>query len=150
MALLHYATTPLLRGQARLCSVRRHFCECYDTSITWVGTSLFSVTALMLVLRHFCFVGKHVSVQCNDTPALCYGTSITWVGMSLFSTVPYLRVPIVLHPSHSLLLVYTDKHLYDKNLNNEQEESIRNQLCSVIYLRVPSTQDLCFELLREI
>ena len=95
-------------------------------------------------------MGKHVSVQCEGTPTLCYGTSITWVGMSLFSIVPYLQVPIVLRPSHSLLLVYTRKHLYDKNLNNEQEESIRNQLCSVIYLRVPSAQDLYFELLREI
>ena len=37
----------------------------------------------------------------------------------LFSTVPYLQVPIVLRPSHSLLLVYIGKHLYDKYLNNE-------------------------------
>ena len=59
-------------------------------------------------------------------------------------------VPIVLCPSHSLLLVYTGKHLYDKNLNNEQEESIRNQLRFVMYLRVPSVQDYCSVLLREI
>ena len=91
---------------------------CYDTSVMWVGTSLFSVMTLLLVLRHFYCVGMHVSVQCNDTPALCYGTSVTWAGTSLFSIVPYLRVPIVLRPSHSLLLVYTGKHLYDKNLNN--------------------------------
>ena len=38
----------------------------------------------------------------------------------LFSTVQYLQVPIVLRPSHSLLLVYTGKHLYDKNMNNKQ------------------------------
>ena len=93
---------------------------CYDTSITWAGMSLFSATALMLVLLYFCYVVKHVSVQCDDTPALCYDTSVTWAGTSLFSTVPYLRVPIVLPPYHSLLLVYTGKHLYDKNLNNEQ------------------------------
>ena len=37
----------------------------------------------------------------------------------LFSTVLYLRVPIVLRPSHSLLLVYADKHLCDRYLNNE-------------------------------
>ena len=73
-----------------------------------------------------------------------------WAGTSLFSTVQNLRVPIVLRPSHSLLLVYTGKRLYDKNLNNEQEESIRNQFCSVMYLRIPSVQDLCSELLHEI
>ena len=77
-------------------------------------------TTLLLVLRYFCYVGRHVSVQCDDTPALCYDTSVTWAGESLFSTVPYLRVSIVLCPSHSLLLVYTGKNLYDKNLNNEQ------------------------------
>ena len=73
-----------------------------------------------IVLRHLCYVGRHVSVQCDETPALCYGTSVTWAGTSLFSTVPYLRVNILLRPSYSLLLVYTSKHLYDKNLNNEQ------------------------------
>ena len=95
-------------------------------------------------------MSRHVSVQCDDTPALCYDTSVTWTGTSLFNNIPYIRVPIVLHPSHSLLLVYTGKHLYDKNPNNEQEESIRNQLCFVIYLRVPSVQDICSELQREI
>ena len=95
-------------------------------------------------------MGRYVFVQCEGTPALCYGTSVKWAGMSLFSTVPYLQVPIVLRPSHSLLLVYTSKHLYDKNLKNEQEESIRNFFYSVRYLRVPSVQDLCSELLREI
>ena len=99
---------------------------------------------------HFYYVGWHVFVQCIDTSALCYDTSVTWVATSLFSIVPYLRVPIVLHPSYSLLLVYTGKHLYDKNMNNEQEESIRNQLCSVMYLQVPYVQDLCSELLWEI
>ena len=68
----------------------------------------------------------------------------------MFSTVPYLWVPIVLRASHSLLLFYTCKHLYDKNPNNEQEESIRNHLCSIMYLRVPSVQDLYSEILREI
>ena len=135
---------------ARLCSVQRHSC---------------------IVLRHLCYVGRHVSIQCDDTPTsstalllceqavsiqcdstpvLCYGTSVTWADTSLFSTVSYLRVPIVLRPSHSLLLIYIGNLLYDKNLNNEQEENIRNQLCSIMYLRVPSVQDLCSELLREI
>ena len=59
-------------------------------------------------------------------------------------------IPTVLRPSHSLLLVYTGKHLYDKNLNSEQEESIRNKFYSVMYLLVPSVQDLYSELLREI
>ena len=41
----------------------------------------------------------------------------------MLSTIPYLRVPIVLRPSHSLLLVYAGKHLYDKYLNNEIYEN---------------------------
>ena len=92
----------------------------YDTSITWADTSLFNVTTLLLVLRHFSYMGRHVSIQCDDTLALCYDTFVTWADTSLFSTLPYLRVPIVLCPSHSLLLVYIGKYLYDKNLNNEQ------------------------------
>ena len=70
-----------------------------------------------IVLRYLCYVGRHVSVQCDNTPVLCYDTSVTWVDTSLFSIVLYLRVPIVLRPSHSLLFVYTNKH---KNMNNEQ------------------------------
>ena len=100
--------------------------------------SLFSATTLLHVLGHLCYAGKHVFVlcddtpasatillgrhvfvQCDDTPALYYDTSVMWAGTSLFSIVPYLWVPIVLCPSHSLLLVYTSKHLYDKILNNE-------------------------------
>ena len=41
----------------------------------------------------------------------------------LFNVVMYLRVPIVLRLSHSLLLVYADKHLHDKYLNNEIYEN---------------------------
>ena len=89
----------------------------------WAGTSLFNAAALLLVLRHFYYVGRHVSVQCNDTPALCYDTSVTWADTSLFSTVPYLRVPIVLRSSHSLLLVYTHKHLYDKNMKMNKKKA---------------------------
>ena len=85
----------------------------------WADTSLFSAMTLLLVLLHFCYVGMHVSVQCDDTPSLCYDTFVTWACTFLFSIVPYLRVPIVLRPSHSLLLVFIDKHLYDKNMNNE-------------------------------
>ena len=44
----------------------------------------------------------------------------------LFDTVQYLRVPMVLRPSHSLLLVYASKHLYEKYLNNEQYENTSN------------------------
>ena len=67
--------------------------------------SLFSAMTLLLVLRHFCYVGRHVSV-CASAP--------------LFDIVLYLRVPIMLCPSHSLFSIYTDKHLYDKNMNDEQ------------------------------
>ena len=73
-----------------------------------------------IMLQHLCYVGRHVSVQCDGTPTLCYDTSVRWVDTPLFSTVPYLQVPIVLCFYHSLLLVYTGKHLYDKNMNNEQ------------------------------
>ena len=44
----------------------------------------------------------------------------------VFCTVSYLRVPIVLHSSYSLLLVNADKHLYDVYLNNEQYEHESN------------------------
>ena len=43
--------------------------------------------------------------------------------------------------------------LNDKNLNEEQEVSIRNQsvlFCSVLYPRVLPVYDIYFELLREI
>ena len=35
----------------------------------WAGTSPISASALLLVLRHFCYVGRHVSDQCFGTPA---------------------------------------------------------------------------------
>ena len=54
------------------------------------------------MLQHFCYVGRRVSV-CSLTP--------------LFSIVLYLRVPIVLCPSHSLLPIYADKYLYVVYLN---------------------------------
>ena len=56
-----------------------------------------------IVLRHFCYVGRHVSV-CASVP--------------LFSTIMYLQVPIVLCPSHSLLPVYVGKYLYVMYMNN--------------------------------
>ena len=73
-------------------------------------------------------MGRHVSVQ-------CYGTSVTWESTSLFSIIPYLRVPIVMCPSHSLFPVYTSKHLYDKNLN---KETIRKHKESVLLGNVPT------------
>ena len=47
-------------------------------------------------------MGRHVSI-CDSVP--------------LFSTGLYLRVPIVLCPSYSLLPVYVDKYLYVGYLN---------------------------------
>ena len=55
----------------------------------WVPMSLISATTLLLVLRHFYYVGRHVAI-CASAP--------------LFSTVLYLRVPIVLCPSHSFIV----------------------------------------------
>ena len=46
------------------------------------------------------------------------GTFVTWEGMSLFNIVPYLRVPIVLRPSHSLLPVFAGICLYVVHPNN--------------------------------
>ena len=46
---------------------------------------------------------------------MCAGTYCA--SAPLFSTVLYLRVPIVLCPSHSLLLVYASKYLYVMYLN---------------------------------
>ena len=37
----------------------------------------------------------------------------------LFCTILYLRVPIAPCPRYSFSLVYVDKHLYEKYLNNE-------------------------------
>ena len=65
-------------------------------------------------------MGRHVFIQRDDTDALCYDTSVTWACTFLLSTIEYLQVPIVLRPSHSLLLVYIGDQLYDKNMNNEQ------------------------------
>ena len=56
-----------------------------------------------------------------------------WAGMSLFNTVPYLRVPIVLCSSHSLLPVYAGKYLYVVYMNNMILEIKSTQLCYVIY-----------------
>ena len=51
----------------------------------------------------------------------------------------------MLCPSHSLLLVYAGKHLYESYLNNEQYEdkvigsdAKTSQFCIVVYLWVPS------------
>ena len=41
-----------------------------------------------------------------------------WVDTPMFNTVSYIWVPIVLCPSHSLLLVYADKYLYVVYMNN--------------------------------
>ena len=66
-----------------------------------------------------------------------------WVGTycasaPLFSIVPYFRVPILLCSSHSLLSVYAGKYLYVMYMNKIIYEIKSNQLCSVVYLRVPS------------
>ena len=81
---------------------------------------------ICLVLRHSCLVLLSSSVSCDKHVCLvlrhsCFVLQARLFSASalLFSTVLYLRVPIVLRPSHSLLLVYADKYLYDVHLNNE-------------------------------
>ena len=51
----------------------------------------------------------------------------------MFSTVPYLRVPIVLCSFHSLLPIYVGKYLYVVYMNNMIHGIKSTQLCSVIY-----------------
>ena len=55
----------------------------------------------------------------------------------LFTIVPYLRVLIVLCPSHSLLPVYAGKYLYVVYMNNMRYEIKVIQFYSVVYLWVP-------------
>ena len=67
----------------------------------------------------------------------------------MFSIVPYFGY-LVLHPFHSLLLVYAVKHLYDKYLNNEiYEKKSKSALMlrhiSVLYCRVP-TGTFCYNI----
>ena len=38
----------------------------------------------------------------------------------MYCTVPYLRVPTVPCNCYSFLLVYADKHLYEKYMNKDQ------------------------------
>ena len=79
---------------------------------------MFSASALLLVLQHFCYVGN---------------TFVTWADTSLLRTVPYLRVPIVLCSSHSLLPIYAGKYLYLVYMNNMIHEIKSTQFCSVVY-----------------
>ena len=51
---------------------------------------------------------------------------------------------MVLRPSHSLLLVYAGKHLYEKYLNNEQYENTSNQLNAKAYLCCKTQVNLNF------
>ena len=112
-----------------------------------------SASALLLVLRHFYYMGRHVPDQCFSTPASamalllrgqaslcsvvrhscsCYGAFVTWASTSLFSTVPYLQVLIMLCSSHSLLPVYAGKYLYVVYMNNMIHETKSTQFCSVL------------------
>ena len=128
----------LLHGQARLCSVLRHFCQCYDTSVTWASMSLFNASALLLVLQHFCYVGGHISDQCFDTPASA--TTLLLRGQAhivlrhlcsvLYHTFGYL---LCYGPSHSVFSVYAGKYLYVVYMNDMIHEIKSTQLCSMIY-----------------
>ena len=75
------------------------------------------------MLRHLCYVSRHVR---------CFNTFVRYY------TISYLWAPIMLCPSHSLLPVDTGKYLYVVYMNNMIYEIKSNQLCSIVYLRVPS------------
>ena len=70
---------------------------CYETFVMWAYTSLFSATTLLLVLRHFCYVGRHVSVQCDNTPTVdpqffpATLAFILWVSYSLIVLINTIR-----------------------------------------------------------
>ena len=60
----------------------------------------------------------------------------------LFSTVPYLRVAIVLCPSHSLLPADASKYVYVVYMNNMRYEIKSN---SVMFFSVP-TNTICYKI----
>ena len=93
--------------------VLRHSCIVPNTSVSCDRHVCSVLQHSYIVLRHSCFV---LHTRLFNALAL------------MFNTVPYFQVPIVLRPSHSLLLVYADKYLYDVYLNNEPYEHISNQL----------------------
>ena len=97
---------------------------------------MFNASTLLLMLRHLCYMGRHV---------LCFNTSAQYCTVpSGTYCVVFLSFSIRGHAGRHLYVVcmnniiheikstqlcsviYTDKNLFDKNLNNEQEESIRN------------------------
>ena len=80
----------------------------------WVGMSLINASTLLLVLRHFCYVGRHVSYQYFGTPAS--DTILLLHGQA--RDVLYCTVPIVLCPSHSLFSIYACICLYVVHPNN--------------------------------
>ena len=54
----------------------------------WAGMSLINDSTLLLVLRHFCYVGRHVSNHFFGTPTS--DTSVTWASTSLISALALL------------------------------------------------------------
>ena len=97
-----------------ICLVFRHSCLVLpSTSVSCDKHVCLVLQHSNIVLRHFCFV---LHARLFSASAL------------LFNIVLYLHVPIVLLPSHSLLLVYVGKYLYDVYLNNEPYENKSNHL----------------------
>ena len=97
-----------------ICLVLQHSC------LVLPSTSVSCDRHVSLVLWHSCIVLQHL---CFVLHARLFSASAL-----LFSNELYLHVPIVLPPSHSLLLVYAGKYLYDVYLNNEPYENKSNHL----------------------
>ena len=81
------ATTLLLRGQARSD-------QCFGTAT--------SATTLLLVLRHFCYMGRHVLISasalllCATAPQYCTVPSGTYYAVSYSFLITGLGNPIVI------------------------------------------------------
>ena len=107
--------------------VGRHVSDqCYNTYVMWATTSLINASALLLVLRHFCYVGKQVSDQSFGSPASA--TELLFHGQARLYSVLYCTFG-----HHSLLPVYAGKYLYVVYMNNMIHEIKSTQFCSVIY-----------------
>ena len=82
---------------------------------------LISASALLLVVRNFIYVGRHILISASVL--LLVLRRFCYVGRHvLVSIIPYLRVLIVLRPSHLVLEVYAGKYLYVVYPNNKIHE----------------------------
>ena len=92
------------------------------------------------------FLSYYLVRLLNAIQHSCYDGALKWITFTAtFCSVLYCIYEYIIQSCYSFSLVYADKHLYDKHLNNEPYENKSNQLecsgksqlCIVVYLRVP-------------